>query len=151
MHFVWAVVSLSHVFISAVQRFFLLPASYVHLVMIVMKAPHKLMVRVCPVQSVMCVPQFGIRQGDCLSPLIFSLRASMFLWQLWSEGLLDVVHASIYVDDLMLVFPSEHELDVVHQGLDYMEHFPAVCGLLINHDSTKWIKRTCGKCGTAHV
>ena len=92
--------------------------------MIVMKAAHKFMVGVRPVQSVMCLPQCGLRQGDCLSPLILSLYASIFFWQLQYEGLLDHIFAYMYVDE----FPTEHDFDLVQRVLHCMECFFIVCG-----------------------
>ena len=66
----------------------------------------------------------------------------MFLWQLQSEGLLALVHTYLYVDDLMLVFPAEHDFDLVQRVLDYMERVCAVSRLKINPDKSKWMKKT---------
>ena len=49
VHFVLAFTFLSHVFVWSVFKLFGLPANYIRLVMIVMKAPHKFMVDVRPV------------------------------------------------------------------------------------------------------
>ena len=113
--FLSAFTSLSQVFILSVLKLFRLPANYIRLVMIVMKAPQRLMVGVRPVRVVMCLRECGIHHGDCLSPPIFSLRASFFLWQLSGKGLLDSVYVFMYVDDVMFVFAAEHNFDLVER------------------------------------
>ena len=137
--FVLAFTSLPHVFIPSVLKFFRLPSNYIRLVMIVMKAPHNFMVGVRPVRTVMCLPKCGIRQGGCLSPAIFSVCASIFLWQLSGKRLLDYVYVFMYVDDLMLVFPIERNFDLVQRVMDCVELLGLVSGLRMNPDKTQWM------------
>ena len=105
------------------QKVFRLRVNYICHVVIVLKAPHKFMVGVYLVQNVMCLSECGIRQGDCLSSTLFSLCAAVFLRELLIEGLLNSVYAFMYVDDLMLVFPTEHNFDLVEEIIDSMELF----------------------------
>ena len=45
--------------------------------------------------------------GDLLFVCIY------FVWQLSGEGLLESFDAFVYVDDLMVVFPTEHNFELV--------------------------------------
>ena len=139
VNFVTQFTSRSHLFISWVLKCFCLHINYIRPVIIGMKAPHKFMLGVRPIQNIMFSPECGICEGGILSPTPFSMYGSLFLWQPWAEYLLDLVSTFMCVDDLMLVFPTEHGIHLVEQVMDCMQLYGSVSGLCINFDRTRWM------------
>ena len=96
--------SVLHVFVAAALRYLGAPPLYIALLMAMLAAHVNFVIGKGYVQEVCLSPQSGIRQGDPLSPAIFSMLTTFLIYDL--QRLKIAMFMMLYADDIILGFKA---------------------------------------------
>ena len=134
--------TMSHEMVSAALGLMCIPFFYIRLILHLLRAPHLYSVGKGYVPGVYHYPRAGTRQGDPLSPALFSLVASFVIFPLQDLG--PALTVMMYADDLIIFFDGRANPQLLKRVWEVVSRFGQFSGLKINLNKTAAIVRNCG-------
>ena len=133
---------MSHEMVSAAPGLMCIPFLYIRLILHLLRAPYLYSVGKGYVPGVYHHPRAGTRQGDPLSPALFSLVASFVIFALQDLG--PVLTVMMYADDLIIFFDGRANPQLLKRVWEVVSRFGQFSGLKVNLSKTAAIVRNCG-------
>ena len=137
-----AFTTMSHEMVSAALGLMCIPFLYIRLSLHLLRAPYLYSVGKGDVPGVYHHPRAGTRQGDPLSPALFSLVASFVIFPLQDLG--PVLTVMMYADDLIIFFDRRANPQLLKRVWEVVSRFGQFSGLKVNLSKTAAIVRNCG-------
>ena len=134
--------TMSHEMVSAALGLMCIPFLYIRLILHLLRAPYLYSVGKGYVPGVYHHPRAGTRQGDPLSPALFSLVASFVIFPLQDLG--PVLSVMMYADDLIIFFDGRANPQLLKRVWEVVSRFGQFSGLKVNLNKTAAIVRKCG-------
>ena len=134
--------TMSHEMVSAALGLMCIPFLYIRLILHLLRAPYLYSVGKGYVPGVYHYPRAGTRQGDPLSPALFSLVASFVIFPLQDLG--PALTVMMYADDLIIYFDGRANPQLLKRVWEVVSRFGQFSGLKINLNKTAAIVRNCG-------
>ena len=134
--------TMSHEMVSAALGLMCIPFLYIRLILHLLRAPYLYSVGKGYVPGVYHHPRAGTRQGDPLSPALFSLVASFVIFPLQDLG--PVLTVMMYADDLIIFFDGRANPQLLKRVWEVVSQFGQFSGLKVNLNKTAAIVRDCG-------
>ena len=134
--------TMSHEMVSAALGLMCIPFLYIRLILHLLRAPYLYFVGKGYVPGVYHHPRAGTRQGDPLSPALFSLVASFVIFPLQDLG--SVLTVMMYADDLIIFFDGRANPQLLTRVWEVVSRFGQLSGLKVNLNKTAAIVRNCG-------
>ena len=134
--------TMSHEMLSAALGLMCIPFLYIHLIPHLLRAPYLYSVGKGYLPGVYHHPRGGTRQGDPLSPALFSLVASFVIFPLQDLG--PVLTVMKYADDLIIFFDRRANPQLLKRVCEVVSRFGRFSGLKVNLNKTAAIVRNCG-------
>ena len=134
--------TMSHEMVSAALGLMCIPFLYIRLILHLLRAPYLYSVGKGYVPGVYHHPRAGTRQGDPLSPALFSLVASFVIFPLQDLGPVRTV--MMYADDLIIFFDGRANPQLLKRVWEVVSRFGQFSGLKVNLNKTAAIVRNCG-------
>ena len=134
--------TMSHEMVSAALGLMCIPFLYIRLILHLLRAPYLYSVGKGYVPGVYHHPRAGTRQGDPLSPALFSLVASFVIFPLQDLG--PVLTVMMYADDLIIFFDGRANPQLLKRVWEVVSRFGQFSGLKVNLNKTAAIVRNCG-------
>ena len=134
--------TMSHEMVLAALGLMCIPFLYIRLILHLLRAPYLYSVGKGYVPGVYHHPRAGTRQGDPLSPALFSLVASFVIFPLQDLG--PVLTVMMYADDLIIFFDGTANPQLLKRVWEVVSRFGQFSGLKVNLNKTAAIVRNCG-------
>ena len=134
--------TMSHEMVSAALGLVCIPFLYIRLILHLLRAPYLYSVGKGYVPGVYHYPRAGTRQGDPLSPAMFSLVASFVIFPLQDLG--PALTVMMYADDLIIFFDGRANPQLLKRVWEVVSRFGQFSGLKVNLNKTAVIVRNCG-------
>ena len=134
--------TMSHEMLSAALGLMCIPFLYIRLILHLLRAPYLYSVGKGYVPGVYHYPRAGTRQGDPLSPALFSLVASFVIFTLQDLG--PALTVMMYADDPIIFFDGKANPQLLKRVWEVVSRFGQFSGLKINLNKTAAIVRNCG-------
>ena len=134
--------TMSDVMVSAALGLMCIPFLYIRLILHLLRAPYLYSVGKGYVHGVYHHPRAGTRQGDPLSPALFSLVASFVIFPLQDLG--PGLTIMIYADDLIIFLDGRANPQLMGRIWEVVSCFGQFSGLKVNLNKTAAIVRNCG-------
>ena len=120
-----------------------IPFLYIRLILHLLRAPYLYSVGKGYVPGVYHHPRAGTRQGDPLSPALFSLVASFVIFPLQDLG--PGLTIMMYADDLISFLDGRANPQLLGKVWEVVSCFGQFSGLKVNLNKTAAIVRNCGE------
>ena len=134
--------TMSHEMVSAALGLMCIPFLYIRLILHLLRAPYLCSVGKGYVPGVYHHPRAGTRQGDPLSPALFSLVASFVIFPLQDLG--PMLTVMMYADDLIIFLDGRANPQLLKRVWEVVSRFGQFSGLKVNLSKTAAIVRNCG-------
>ena len=134
--------TMSHEMVSAALGLMCIPFLYIRVILHLLRAPYLYSVGKGYVPGVYHHPRAGTRQGDPLSPALFSLVASFVIFPLQDLG--PVLTVMMYADDLIIFFDGRANPQLLKRVWEVVSRFGEFSGLKVNLNKAAAIVRNCG-------
>ena len=134
--------TMSHEMVSAALGLMCIPFLYIRLILHLLRAPYLYSVGNGYVPGVYHHPRAGTRQGDPLSPALFSLVASFVIFPLQDLG--PGLTIMMYADDLIIFLDGRANPQLLRRVWEVVSCFGQFSGLKVNLSKTAAIVRNCG-------
>ena len=133
---------MSHEMVSAALGLMCIPFLYIRLILHLLSAPYPYSVGKGYVPGVYHHPRAGTRQGDPLSPALFSLVASFVIFPL--QDLDPGMTITMYADDLIIFLDGRANPQLLGRVWEVVSRFGQFSGLKVNLNKTAAMVRNCG-------
>ena len=134
--------TMSHEMVSAALGLMCIPFLYIRLILHLLRAPYLYSVGKGYVPGVYHHPRAGTRQGDPLSPALFSLVASFVIFPLQDLG--PGLTIMMYANDLIIFLDGRANPQLLRRVWEVVSCFGQFSGLKVNLSKTAAIFRNCG-------
>ena len=134
--------TMSHEMVSAALGLMCIPFLYIRLILHLLRAPYLYSVGKGYVAGVYHHPRAGTRQGDPLSPALFSLVASFVIFPL--QDLDPMLTVMMYADDLIIFLDGRANPQLLKRVWEVVSRFGQFSGLKVNLSKMAAIVRNCG-------
>ena len=134
--------TMSHEMVAAALGLMCIPFLYIQLILHLLRAPYLYSVGKGYVPGVYHHPRAGTRQGDPLSPALFSLVASFVIFPL--QDLDSGLTIMMYADDLIIFLDGQANPQLLGKIWKVVSCFGQFSGPKVNLNKTAAIVRKCG-------